>query len=120
MKRMEAEKHALRITQSWPTTRIELKVGADQLESLDSAAVDETISLCVRRLERSPSIAQFLSEYHRLRDAHAPSYAVSPEYAKSAISFGEYMSRLYDRAAKGDRDAIEMSAIWERNLGKDK
>lgn len=116
MNRTQAETLAEKLSTSFARTQIDPKAWADQLVNLDHQAADEVVSYFVRYQDKQPTIAQFLSQYHRARESDVSMSQFRPD--PKAISFNEYYGRIMGRAAKGDRECIEMVEIWDAILEK--
>ena len=116
MNRTQAETLAEKLSTSFARTQIDPKAWADNLTALDHQAADEVVTYCIRTMDKQPTIAQFLGQYHRTRESDVGMSKFRPD--PKAISFNEYYSRIMARAAKGDRESVEMVEIWDAILEK--
>lgn len=117
MNQTQADTLAHKLTTSFARTHIDPTAWADQLKPLDHEQAEKVTTYCIQAYDKQPTIAQFLTEYYRRvneSDVHMSQWKPDPK----AISFGQYFAIMQNRAAKGDREAIELVETWEAYLAK--
>jgi hypothetical protein len=114
MNKTQAELLASKLTTSFQRTNIDATAWVEYLEPLDHEVAKRVVDYVIRGYDKQPTIAQFLSEYHRHAESDTDMSKFRPD--PGAISFDQYLARIVDKASRGDREATEMVGIWERYL----
>ena len=109
MNRDAAQELGVRIVQTWPDMKIPVDIWIDALAPLNDGAAGTVYARFRARLNKAPSVADFLAEYHRL-DVRPPTIERDGPY----VSFADHLAKIANRAAHGDADAIAEFAMWER------
>lgn len=105
------------IVETWPLTSSK-RIWRDELTTwADPDAARRAYHKLRRHREgRDMDIATFATAYRKERKAATPAEPASDAcHDSDAISLGEYYTRLLARADRGDPDAAEELAIWDRN-----
>lgn len=128
MTKIDAEALALKFKDSFDKCSIPVTVWAEHFQDLDPEYARNTVKWFVQNHNHAPSVATFLSEYRRLLHANDPvqDEGVEPQQWRpysprhEGVHFGTYYANLLDKASRGDREAIEMVAVWEQNFAAKK